>query len=385
MTKPLRVLTIGHSYTVGMNRTIVREVARDPAFEVTVAAPRFFRGDLRPLTFDPEPPGSPLRAAPLDARTTRFIHVFSYDDASLRALIRDGDFDVIHVWEEPYVYAGYQIARAASDVPARFCFRTAQNLVKWYPPPFNLFERAVLQRAQGWIAGGSLVYRAMLDRGFPSERGRVLTLGVDTETFKPLGTDDRTAVMRELGLSGAVIGYLGRLASEKGLDVLMRALELLPSTTQWSLLLLGSGPYERHIVRWARQRGWSDRVRVTLAKHHEVPRYLGAMDVLVAPSQTTRRWREQFGRMVIEAFASGVPVVGSDSGEIPFVIGDAGRVVPEHDAAAYARTLIELLTNPAERAELAARGLRRLPKYSAVTIAAQYREYYRWLADQPIQ
>jgi glycosyltransferase involved in cell wall biosynthesis len=377
------VLAIGHSYTIAMNRSIVREVARDPAFHVTVAAPRFFHGDLRPVTFDAEPPDSLLTAALLDASATRFIHIFRYDDTSLRALIRQGNFDVIHAWEEPYVYAGYQIARAAAEVPARFCFRTAQSLIKWYPPPFDFFERTVLKHAQGWIAGASLVHRAMLERGFPAERGRVLTLAVDTGAFKPLRHDDRQAVLRELALTAPVIGYVGRLTAEKGLDVLMEALELVPPSTHWSLLLLGSGPYEQRVLQWAAQRGWSDRVRIVLAKHNEVPRYLGCMDVLVAPSRTTKRWREQFGRMVIEAFASGVPVVGSDSGEIPFVIGDAGRVVPEHDAAAYATTLAALLDSPAERAALVARGFERLPRFSASTIAAQYRQYYRWLAEQP--
>ena len=72
-----------------------------------------------------------------------------------------------------------------------------------------------------------------------------------------------------------------------------------------------------------------------LVKHSEVPRYLASMDMMVAPSQSMRNWREQFGRMIIEAFASGVPVIGSDSGEIPFVIADAGRVVAEADAAAW--------------------------------------------------
>ena len=116
----------------------------------------------------------------------------------------------------------------------------------------------------------------------------------------------------------------------------MQAMEQVGDAEPWSLLLLGSGEYKEKLQEWAARNGWS-RVKVMLAKHAEVPRYLGCMDLMVAPSQTMKNWREQFGRMIIEAFACGVPVVGSDSGEIPFVIGDAGRVVAETDVAGWAR------------------------------------------------
>src|SRR5581483_6712785 len=81
-----------------------------------------------------------------------------------------------------------------------------------------------------------------------------------------------------------------------------------------------------------------------------------AMELLCAPSRTTPTWREQFGRMLIEAFACGVPVIASDSGEIPYVVADAGLIVPERDDAQWERTLGALLSNPARRAVLSARG-----------------------------
>jgi len=376
----LRVLTIGHSYCVAMNRALAREVARDPELEVTVAAPSFFHGDLRPIVLEPEPPGSPLRLVPLDTRFSRFIHVFRYDDSALRALIQEGEFDVVHAWEEPYVFAGYQIAKALQHSPARFCFRTAQSYVKRYPPPFGHFERVVLARAQGWIAGASLVFEAMLKKGFPRDTGRVLNLAVDLEEFQPLSPASRAQVLQELGLEPPVIGFVGRLTRAKGLEVLMQAMEQVGGSRPWSLLLLGSGEYQDKVQAWAAGKGWSNRVHVKLVKHSEVPRYLGSMDLLVAPSQSMKNWREQFGRMIIEAFACGVPVIGSDSGEIPFVIGEAGRVVAESDVAGWAAAIGQLVDNPEKRNELKSLGLARAPRYSAATIAQKYREYYRWLA-----
>jgi glycosyltransferase involved in cell wall biosynthesis len=379
----LRILTIGHSYCVAMNRALVRELARDSDFDITVAAPSYFHGDLRPIVIEPEPPGSPLRLVPLDTKFSRFIHVFRYDGSALRALIRDGGFDVVHAWEEPYVFAGYQIAKALKNSSARFCFRTAQSYVKRYPPPFDHFERVVLARAQGWIAGASLVHEAMLRKGFPEASGRVLNLAVDLAEFQPRSPADRAKLLEELGLQAPVIGFVGRLTQAKGLDVLMQAMEQVGGTRPWSLLLLGSGEYQEKINDWAARNGWSARVQVKLVKHAEVPAYLASMDMLVAPSQSRKNWREQFGRMIIEAFACGVPVIGSDSGEIPFVIGHAGRVVAEADVAGWAAAIGQLLDNPGEREELKSLGLARAPKYSAATIAQQYRDYYRWLAGLP--
>ena len=383
MSSRLRILTIGHSYCVAMNRALFRELACDPDFDITIAGPRFFQADLRPIEMEPEPPESRLRAVALDTRLSRFIHIFSYDNAALKKLIRQGDFDIVHAWEEPYIFAGYQLARAAKESAAKFCFWTCQNYVKRYPPPFGYFERTVLARSQGWIALASLVHQAMLDRGYRKEAGRVLNLAVDLEQFGPLPEETRAQVRRELGLEAPVIGFVGRLTQDKGLDILMPAIEKLGLQRPWSLLLLGSGEYKEKVEAWASSHGWSDRVKIVLAKHSEVPRYLGCMDLLVAPSQTMPHWKEQFGRMLVEAFAAGVPVIGSDSGEIPYVIGDAGRIVGEKDVAGWTQAMDELLNDDAARDELRRRGLKRAPQYSVSTIAQQYREYFRWLAEQP--
>ena len=76
----------------------------------------------------------------LDARWSRWIHVFHYHARPLRRLVRKNEFDLVHAWEEPFVYAGYQIARCMASLPIPFSFWTAQNLQKQLPPPFRSFE-----------------------------------------------------------------------------------------------------------------------------------------------------------------------------------------------------------------------------------------------------
>lgn len=372
----LRVLTIGHSYVVAQNQAVPAAIAKDPRIDLTLAAPRFHHGDLQRLHLErTEHPD--YRIVPLRAFFTRKNHVMWYHPLELKRLVRER-FDVVHAWEEPYTLPGYQIARALRRDRARFLFRTAQSLVKRYPWPFSHFERATLARADGWVAGGGLVFDAMTSRGFPRTRGRVINLGVDTAHFKPLPAEQRDAIRRSLGITGPVVGFVGRLVEAKGPDVLMAALERVRS--RWSLLVLGSGPYEERLRRWARARGWEDRVHIRLVAHDDVPRYLNVMDVLAAPSRTTPSWKEQFGRMVIEAFACGVPVIGSDSGEIPFVIGDAGIVVGEREIPEWARSIARLLESGSERQALADRGLARCrDHYDVQAIAKRYIDFYHEL------
>ena len=384
--KPLRLLTIGHSYVLAINRSILRHIARDKDFGVTVAAPDYFHGDLCRLHGESEPLDSPLKLIPLRTRGSRFVHLFSYDEGALRRLLTDNAFDVVHVWEEPYIYAGYQIARAVKRYSsAKLIFRTAQSLHKRYLPPFDLFERWSMARADGWIAGGQLVYETMVARGYDPARGRVLSLAVDTSLFQPLSLAQKAAARVELNVPDGVpvVGFLGRLTMAKGVRVLMEAVSKLPAGLPWYLVFLGSGSEKAHILHWARDHGWQDRVLVRLARHDEVPWLLGAFDLLAAPSQTTPNWKEQFGRMLIEAFACGVPVVGSDSGEIPAVVGDAGIIVHESDTARWTAEIADLLTNAERRKTLSQMGLVRAQRFSASELAGQYAAFYRQVLASP--
>ena len=377
--RPIRVLTIGHSYVVALNQQVPAALARNPGIDLTLAAPTFHYGDLRRIHLEKrDDPG--YRIVALKARMTSKNHIFWYDHRALRQLIIEGRFDIVHAWEEPYTYSGYQIARATRGTNAKFVFLSLQNIAKRYPWPFRHFESETVRRADGWIAGGTLVREAMVAKGFPADTVRVIPLAVDTSAFRPLTVAHRQGVLDELGLSPPVIGFLGRLVEEKGFRVLMRALDNVQSP--WSLLVLGSGPYKEVLEQWAKVRGLGDRVLVQLASHEEVPRYLAAVDMLVAPSQTLPHWKEQFGRMLVEAFACRVPVVGSDSGEIPFVIGDAGVVVPEADSDGWCHAITTLLTDHAERERLADAGHRRAATtFSVDRVAEQHLELFTQLSE----
>ena len=119
-------------------------------------------------------------------------------------------------------------------------------------------------------------------------------------------------------------------------------------------------------------------VIINAVPHHDVPRYMNAMDALVLPSRTTPHWKEQFGHVLIEAMACGTPVIGSDSGAIPEVIDSAGLIFPEGDIDALAQHLRRLASHRDESRRLSQAGLARVHAlYTHDTIAEQTARIYR--------
>ena len=353
-----RLLTIGHSYVVGLNRALAHEMALAGAGEwsITVAAPSRYRGDLRQLSLEPHS-SEHARVVPIETRLPSLPHLMWYG-GSFRALMREG-WDVVHCWEEPYVFAAAQIADACGP-RTKFVFATFQNIAKRYPFPLSYFENRALNRANGWIAFGHTTQQVQQarDARYRETPSRVIGPGVDARVFRPHPTL-RAEARSRLGWNDdlPVIGFSGRFIRAKGIDTLLAALQRV--SHPWRVLFVGAGPERKRIEALAARA--PDHVRIISdAKHDDMPAWMNAMDVLCAPSRTTSGWREQFGRMLIEAMACGVPVIGSNSGEIPYVLGDAGIVAREGDVEDWRDAIDRVLGTPGIRRELGERGLQRV-------------------------
>jgi len=372
-----RLLTIGHSYVVGLNRRLAHELAATGEWDVTAVAPARFRGDFAWHEAEAVP-GERCTLVPVPTYFSRRVHAMLYG-RRVSDLLRREPWDLVHCWEEPYVAAAAQVA-AATPARVPLVFATFQNIDKHYPPPFNWIERYTMARADAVIAFGETVRRIVAHRGFPAGRTRVIPPGVDATRFAP-DAAMRRDTRRQLGWSDdvPVVGFLGRFVPEKGLPLLMSVLDGVPSP--WRALFVGSGPLEPAVRAWAATRGSGVAVETGVA-HDDVPRWLNAMDLLCAPSQTTTGWQEQFGRMLIEAFACGVPIAASTSGEIPYVVADAGILLPEADKEQWIRAIGELLRDPAQRRELAARGrARALSTFDWPVVARQHVAFFNSVID----
>jgi glycosyltransferase involved in cell wall biosynthesis len=281
--------------------------------------------------------------------------------------------DLCHIDEEPYNLATYLALRAARRVgPSTVCFAW-QNLNRRYPPPFRWIEQYVYARVDGAIAGNHAAGQVSRDKGYRGPLAVIPQFGVDPDLFLPPASTrpaDRPFT----------IGYAGRLVEEKGLLVLVEALSRLPGA--WHMRFFGDGPLGPELKARLAAMGLADQVSwVPRIPSQEMPGVLATLDVVVLPSLTRPNWMEQFGRILIEAMSCGTPVVGSDSGEIPHVIGDGGLVVPENDPQALAEALARLRDDPALRHTLGLRGRARvLAHYTQAQIARDTCAFYRQIA-----
>jgi len=286
--------------------------------------------------------------------------------------------DILHMDEEPYNLATWQALRLGQQVGARSLFFTWQNLLRRYPWPFRSFERANYHRAAYAIAGNQAAARVLREKGYMGPLAVIPQFGVDPEIFSPAPSGDHAGDGLDANESSGgtqpgnlVIGYAGRLVPEKGIDVLLRACVRLPFEA-WRVRVLGDGPDRERLRALAGELGIEARVSFMgrLPSTRVVDFYRG-LDVLVLPSVRRPGWMEQFGRVLIEAMACHVAVIGSDSGEIPHVIGDAGLVFPEGDAAGLCDAITALAGDPIRRANLANRGRARvLENFTHARIAA---------------
>ncbi len=309
-------------------------------------------------------------------------HLHSYP--TLGRVLRRLRPEVLHIDEESFNFATFEAMRLGVALGARCCFYNYANIERAYPPPFNLFERYNFHHAAHALACNQEAAAIMRRHGYDGPLTIVPQFGVDPELFSPMQNDGRPTTDDNAGFpssfiphpSSFIIGYLGRLVPEKGLLDLVEALDGLPPHV--TLRLVGDGSQRPAIERRIAQLGLGARVTLRPAVGStEVPAVLRTLDALVLPSRTTPAWKEQFGRILIEAMSCGVPVVGASSGEIPHVVGDAGLIFPEGDVAALRATVAQLADDPALRAELARRGRERvLAEYTQAAIARRHVAVY---------
>jgi glycosyltransferase involved in cell wall biosynthesis len=242
-------------------------------------------------------------------------------------------------------------------------------------------------RIDFFIMGNSAGREILLAKGVPSQLIEVIPqFGVDPETFFPLAYEQRQVCREQLGIRGEfAVGYVGKLIEEKGLFDLIEALGQLRETSHGkiALLVMGKGELEQAIRSRCTYLGLK-LVLLPARKNDEVAHVMNAMDVLVLPTYTRPPIKEQFGRVLIEAMACGVPVIGSDCGEIPNVIGDAGLVFPERRSKELAECLA-LCGNENFRLQLRARGLDRVLKnYTNEKIADRTLKIYQRVSQSPV-
>lgn len=255
--------------------------------------------------------------------------------------------------------------------------RTWRGKLKWLR---GIAENTVTSTLDFAACASSGAAENLAALGVPPDRLQVIYPETDSDIFSP---QDAAPVREELGLQdGIVVGYVGRIVYEKGLDVLVNAVSRLPD--RYRLIIVGSGRYLEQLNRQIQEINLSHRVtHVPHVPQSKVPDYLNAMDIFVLPSRSIEVWQEQFGRVLPQAMLCETAVIGSDSGAIPEVIGDAGLVFADGQPQSLARCIRRLGEDREYRADMAASGRQRAMDRFVDTYSTQLASWLKQAAKLP--
>jgi glycosyltransferase involved in cell wall biosynthesis len=387
----MRILIVSHTYIVDLNCEKLRLLATlAPDIEVTVVVPKRWRpGGVQNQTIIKQPwQEDSFRVVPVSnfSQNNQGLLCFGAD---LLALLRQFRPHIIQVEQgaKALGYAELITLNRWLRLQAKMLFFTWWNLPYQLKFPAAQLESHNLRHTDGIIAGNQDGAEILRQRGYAGPIEVMPQLGVDEQRFRP---QPQPELMAQLGIEPGefVVGFVGRFVEEKGLLTLCQVLAGLRELP-WKWLLLGRGPLQELLIAEAEAAGIGDRfILVESVPHDQVPRYLNLMNTLVLPSQSTERfktltavgWKEQFGHVLIEAMACQVPVIGSNSGEIPHVIEEAGLIFPAGDAIALRRQLVRLMQDSALQAALSKRGYARvMTHYTNRALAQKQLAFYQRL------
>ena len=306
-TRRGRLLVVSHACVLPVNQHVYARLA-ELGWDLTLVAPARWRHDYGASAF---------ASAALPVLAERFVplpvvlagrpqrHLYR---TRLGALIRTLSPDLVVLEEETYSLPAAQWALALGRAAIPYGVQADENLDRRLPLPGRAARAYTLPRAAFVMARSPTAARLALRWG---ARGRIELIPHAVPHWPRVPKASNRAF---------TIGYAGRFVPEKGIYDLISAAALLEPPVK--VLLVGDGPLREDLKDLVIPNG-SLEIRTGVG-HDEMPFAYGQMDVLVLPSRTTRRWAEQFGRVLVEALWCGVPVVGSDSGEIPWVIETTG-------------------------------------------------------------
>ncbi len=382
----MKILAVSHACVVDVNQELFAELVKFKDLEIALVIPSVFntylRGKLKPSIL-PDFKVKIFAMRPLFAGKNRLvgdkaIHLYLYPHWWKPV----GEFkpDIIHIDEEPWSLSALQFALLGAKTGVKILFCSSQNILKHYPPPFSIFERIVFRVSSCAVACSKEIKEVLRKKGY-SKRIFVITDAVKPKKFYPR---DMPVLRERLDLNRLVVGYIGRLREEKGIIDFVQSLSILSrKAVKFQSLIVGSGPQKEKVKRTIDKLGLGGFVNIISAvPHNEISKYYNCIDILVVPSHTTRSWKEQFGRVVIEAMACGVPVIGSSSGEIPNIIRKTGGglIFQEKNIEDLAAKIHELLKDEKKRKELGRRGMEKVIElYSYKVVAKQFYEVYKKL------
>jgi glycosyltransferase involved in cell wall biosynthesis len=288
--------------------------------------------------------------------------------AAIRELARRTGADVVHSHNfKSDVYTWFALRGASVPIVA--------TCHTWYDTDlivtlYGKIDRFVLRSFARVVAVSGEVKQRLLKAGVRADKIRSVRNGIDLRPFEGVRPSLREATPD----AAPIVGLIGRLAWEKGVDIFLgAAARVLAAYPDARFVVVGEGPDRDKLDRSLDELNIRDRVTL-LGRRDDMPAVYASLDIMVSASR-----QEGLPMAILEGMASGLPLVATTVGEVPSVVqnGRTGILVPPQSTGDLADAVLALLRDPARRAAMgaAAKELIR-DEYSAERMAADYLRVY---------
>lgn len=260
------------------------------------------------------------------------------------------EFDIVHTADSHYYYS-YQLAKLRKDGKIKHLISTT-----WETIPFNnestsakkRIKRFTMKHVDRFLCYSDRAKECLIKEGVNSKKITLVNLGIDLSRFKKLKEHNAHKT------SKVSVLFVGRDVPEKGLSDLRDSIKHLIEPDKVKLLVAGNISYDK------------------------MPDVYRLADIFVMPSKTTKTWEEQYGMVLLEAMASGLPILAYRSGAIPELLGSAGILVPEGNIAKLTKELEALINSPSKRKKLGRLARKRAEKlFDSRKFSLEVRKLYK--------
>lgn len=294
------------------------------------------------------------------------------------------DKDIAHTVETYWAFS-YQAIKTKKK------YGTKIVVTQWENIPFNFENNRIRRKIKNDVRSNADLFIAVTEKardaliieGVSEEKIEVIPPGINLYKFKP--GEKNKKILRNLGLSidDKIILFIGRLKREKGVyDLVYAAKRILDDQAireNIHFIFVGSGEEGKNLHFMVKKLDIEKNVKfISYFPYKDINSLYNTADIFVLPSIPIPVWQEQLGMVLLEAMASGKPIISTMSGSIPEVIGDAGVLVQPNDPRGLYYSIKYLIQSEERREELSNKARERAQRnFDASIFAKKMKNAYK--------
>jgi len=271
------------------------------------------------------------------------------------------EFDVVYSCD--ITRSAYTLASLKDELGFKFILSWWENIPfrAVFDEKTSFHKKSVMGKVDLFLPFTNMAKEVLKLEGVPGEKIEVIYPGVDRERFKPGKKTEPFFNRYNIPENTFVVLYTGKLVSWKGVHNSIYAATILKKKgiDNFVFAIAGRGAQKENMIKLIKEADVEENFRfLDFVSYDEMPQVYRMADIFVLPSYPTMTWQEQFGMVLIEALASGKPVISTMSGGIPEVLGDAGILIPSGDYFQLAENILRLMKDDNLRDALGKKALK---------------------------